>query len=103
MRSWSCFRIMGSVCEGRAGCGGCAAGGRRIDTQALEKVVATAAAGLQPDFVQPQDVLFGKRVGSLCHPVPWFDLRVELPAPPTTHVSPHPPLSPAPRPSPLRL
>src|SRR6267154_3936899 len=78
IRSWRRFRIMGSVCESRAAREGCTAGCRRIDTEALENVVTTAAAGLQPDLVQPQDVLVRMCVRSLAHLVQRIDQRLKL-------------------------
>src|SRR5882762_684364 len=94
MRSWSRFRIMGSVCEGRAGCEGRAAGCRRIDAEALENVVAAAAAGLQPDLVQPEDVLVGMRVGSLAQLVQRIDHRLKLLGELAEHVAQDPASSP---------
>src|SRR4030088_2337404 len=88
MRSWSCFRIMGSVCEGRT------AGGRRIDAQALENVEATAAAGLQPDLIEPQDVLVGMRVRSLAQLVQRIDHRLKLLGQLAEYVAQHPASSP---------
>src|SRR6185437_15052646 len=56
---YSCVRITGSV-------GDLCSGGRgRVDTQALEQRIGAAASGLEPDLVEPQDVLVGMRVGGL--------------------------------------
>src|SRR5579859_1892472 len=41
------------------------AGSSRLYTQTLENVIAALAAGLQPDFIQPQNVLVGMGVVAL--------------------------------------
>src|ERR1700720_372661 len=72
MKSWSRFRIMRSVGERRT------AGRRRIDAKALENIVATATARLQPDLVQPQDVFVRVGVRSLAHLVQRIDHWLKL-------------------------
>src|SRR5579875_2121962 len=72
MSSCSCVRIIGSM--GELG----AAGRGRIDPEALEERVAAAAAGLQPDFIEAQDVLGRVRIGALGELVERIDHGLEL-------------------------
>src|SRR5487761_318759 len=68
----SCVRITGSVGELRSG------GRGRIDAEALEKRIGAAAAGLEPDLVEPQDVLVGMRVGCLRELIERIDHGLEF-------------------------
>src|SRR3954471_23942107 len=83
MKSWSCLRIMRSVCERRS------AGGRWIDTEALQQVKAAAAAGLQPDLIQPQDVLVSMLIRGLAHFIQCIDHGLELLGQLTEHFAQH--------------
>src|SRR5476651_2272131 len=71
--SRSCRRLS-SMLVGEGG----PAGGTWVDAQALEQRVAALAAGLKPDFVEPEEVAIGVPVGALADLVQRIHQRLEF-------------------------
>src|SRR5882672_4252801 len=74
-KDWSDCRTMGPV---RSVAEAIAAREARIDTEPLQDAVRPQAAGLQPDFIEPQDVPVGMDVGHLADVVQRIDEALEL-------------------------
>src|SRR5581483_9644665 len=87
MSCCSCVRITGSLGELRP------ARGRRIDSETLEDRIAAAAAGLEPDLVEPQHVLVEMRVGALRELIERIHHRLEFLRQLREHAAEHPALA----------
>src|SRR5579872_4461056 len=87
MSCCNCVRITGSV-------GGLRPAGRGgIDSETLQERVAAAAAGLEPDLIEPQDVLVGMRMGALRELVERIHHGLEFLRQLREHVAEHPALA----------